>query len=170
MQETRVRSLVGKIPWSREWQPTLVFLPGESHGQRSWWAIVPQGHRVEHDWATNIQFSWVEFSRSVMSDSLPPHGLQHARSPCPSPTPRAYSNLHALSQWCHPTICCPLLFLSSIFPSIRVFSNESILHIRLPSIRVSASASALPMNIQDEWHGEFKMVEWHHWLDGQEFE
>ena len=49
------------------------------------------------------KFSLVQFSHSVMSDSLPPHGLQHARLPCPSPTPGAYSNSHPLSQWSHPT-------------------------------------------------------------------
>ena len=78
--------------------------------------------------------SSVEFSRSVVSDSLWPHGLQHARLPCPSPIPGAYSNSCPLSQWCHSTIsfCHPLLLLPSIFPSIRVFSNESVLHIRWP--------------------------------------
>ena len=69
-----------------------------------------------------------------MSNSLWPHGLQHARPPCPSPIPRVYSNSCPLSQWYHPTIssCCPLLLPPSIFPSIRVFSNESVLHIRWP--------------------------------------
>ena len=64
-----------------------------------------------------------------MSDSLWPHGLQHIRLPCPSPTVGACSNSCPLSQWCHPTIssCHPLLLLLSIFPSIRVFSNESVL-------------------------------------------
>ena len=67
-----------------------------------------------------------------MSDSLRPHGLQHTRLPCPSSTPRACSNSCPLSRWCHPTIssCPAFLFLPSIFPSIRVFSNESVLHIR----------------------------------------
>ena len=77
--------------------------------------------------------SSVQFSRPVMSDSLWPHELQHARPPCPSPTPGVYPNSCPLSQWCHPThliLCRPLLLLSSIFPSIRVFSNESALHIR----------------------------------------
>ena len=82
-----------------------------------------------------VQFSSVQFSHSVMSDSLQPHGLQHARHPCPSPTPRVYSvgiYLCPLSPWCHPTIlCCPLL-LPSIIPSIRVFSKESTLCIRWP--------------------------------------
>ena len=79
--------------------------------------------------AQHSRFSSVQFSRSVVSDSLQPHGLQHARPPCPSPTPRVYSDSHPLSQWCHPTIqlsnplSTPLL-LPSIFPSIRVFSNE----------------------------------------------
>ena len=67
-----------------------------------------------------------------MSDSLQPHGLQHARPPCPSPTPRAYSNSCPSSRWCHLILCRPLLLLSSIFPSIRVFSSESVLHIRWP--------------------------------------
>ena len=76
----------------------------------------------------------VQFSHPVTSDSLQPHGLQHTRLPCPSPTPGIYPNSCPLSWWCHPTIssCRPLLLLPSIFPSIRVFSNESTLHIRWP--------------------------------------
>ena len=77
----------------------------------------------------------VQFSRSVMSDSLQPHGLQHSRLPCPSPTPRAYSNSCALNWWGHSNhriLCYPLFLLPSIFPSIRVFSDESVLHIRWP--------------------------------------
>ena len=77
-----------------------------------------------------------QFSHPAVSDSLGHHGLQHARLPCSSPTPRAYSNSFPLSQWYHPTIylilCRPLLLLPSIFPSIRVFSNESVLLIRWP--------------------------------------
>ena len=69
-----------------------------------------------------------------MSDSLQPHGLQHARPPCASQTPRVYSNSCPLSQQCHPGIssCHPLLLLPSNFPSIRVFSNESALRMRWP--------------------------------------
>ena len=90
----------------------------------------------------------VQFSCSVMSDSLWPQGLQHARPPCTSPTPKVYSNSCPLSRWCHPTISPsvhPLLFLPSILPSIRVFSNESVLHIRWPKYR-SFSLNISPSN------------------------
>ena len=82
-----------------------------------------------------IQFSSLQFSHSVMSDIWRPHGLQHARLPCPSPTPRDYSNSCPLSQWCpsnHLILCYPLLLPPSIIPSIRVFSSESVLCIRWP--------------------------------------
>ena len=91
----------------------------------------------------------VQFSHSVMSDSLWPHGLQHARFPCPSPIPRACSNSWPLSWWCHPTISSSVLhFLPSIFSSIKVFSNEFFIS-GGQRIEASASASVLPMNIQD---------------------
>ena len=100
---------------------------------------------------TSVQFSSVQFSHSVMSDSLRPHGLQHARPSCPSPTPGVYSNSCPLSRWCHPTIssCCSLLLLPSIFPSIRLFQMSQFFASGGQSIGVSASASVLPMNIQD---------------------
>ena len=84
-------------------------------------------------------FSSVQFSCSVMSNSLLPHGLQHAGFPCPSPTPGACSNSCPLSQWCHWVsddhliLCHPLLLLPSMFTSIRVFSNESVLPNRWPN-------------------------------------
>ena len=73
------------------------------------------------------------FNCWVMSNSLQPHGLQHARLACPSPTPGAYSNSCPLSRWCLPTVssCRPLL-PPSAFYTIKVFSNESALHIRWP--------------------------------------
>ena len=80
---------------------------------------------------TSVQFSSV----AQPCLTLWPHGLQHARPPCPSPTPGVYSNSCPLSQWSpsnHLILCHPLLLLPSIFPSIRVFSNESVLHIRRP--------------------------------------
>ena len=70
-----------------------------------------------------------------MSNSLRPHGLQHTRPPCPSPTPKASSNSKSIELVIpsnYPILCYPLLCLPSIFPSIRVFSNESVLHIRWP--------------------------------------
>ena len=82
---------------------------------------------------TGYQSSSVQFSCSVMSNSLQPHGLQHARLPCPSPTARVYSNSCPSHWWCHPTISSsgvPFSSLLQSFPSIRVFSNESALRIR----------------------------------------
>ena len=89
--------------------------------------------------------SSVQFSRSVMSDSLWPHESQHTRPPCPSPTPGVHSDSHPSSQWCHPAIssCRPLLLLPPIPPSIRVFSNESTLHMRWPKYW-SFSFSTIP--------------------------
>ena len=96
-------------------------------------------------------FSSVQFSCSVMSDSLHPHGLQHARLPCLSPTPRAYSNSCPESVMpSNPLIIShPLLLLPSVLPSIRGFSNESILCIRWPKYwRFSFSISP-----SDEYSG-----------------
>ena len=78
------------------------------------------------------QFSSVQFSRSVVSDSLRPHESQHARPPGPSPTPGVHSDtsIELVMPSSHLILCRPLLFLPSIFPSNRVFSNESALHIR----------------------------------------
>ena len=90
----------------------------------------------------------VQFSHSVMSDSLRPHGLPHARPFCPSPTPGVYSNSCPLGRWCHPTISSSVIPFSShlqYFLSIRVFSNESVLHIRWPKYW-SFSLSISPPN------------------------
>jgi len=94
----------------------------------------------------------VQFSHSITSDSLQPHGLQHARPPCPSPTPRACSNSCPLSRWCHPTISSSAVPLSSCLQSFP--PSGSLLLSKLfasggQSIGISASASVLPMNIQD---------------------
>ena len=94
----------------------------------------------------------VQFSCSVVSDSLQPHELQHTRSPCPSPTSRVHSNSRPLSQWCHPAIsssvvpfssCPQSLPASGSFPMSKLFTSGG------QSIGVSASASVLPMNTQD---------------------
>ena len=89
-----------------------------------------------------------QFSSVAQScPTLRPHELQHARPPCPSPTPGVHPNTCPLSQWCHRTIssCHPLLLLPSTFPSIRVFFNESALHIRWPKYW-SFSFSISPSN------------------------
>ena len=81
-----------------------------------------------------VRFSSVQFSCSVVSDSLWPHELQHFRPPYPSPTPGVHSNSHLSSRWCHPAISSSVVpfYCPQIPPSIRVFSNESTLHMRWP--------------------------------------
>ena len=97
-------------------------------------------------------FSHEQFSRSVISNSLQPHGLQHARLPCPSPTPGVSSNSCPSSQWCHPTISSsitPFSFCLQSFPASGSFSMSQLLASGGQSTRASASASVLPTNIQD---------------------
>ena len=97
-------------------------------------------------------FSSVQFSHSVVSNSLQPHGLQHARPPCPSPTPRAYSNSCPLSRWCHPTISSSVVPFSSCLPSFPAsasFQMSQFFTSGGQSTGVSASTSVLLMNIQD---------------------
>ena len=94
----------------------------------------------------------LHFSRSVMSDSLRPHGLQHIRPPCPSPTPRVYSNSCPLSRCCHPTISLSVIPFSShlqSFPASGSFPVSQFFKACGQSTGVSASASVLPMNTQD---------------------
>ena len=100
-------SMWGLVPWPGiEPGPPALRAPSLSH------------------WTTRgVPHVAFQFSRSIVSDSFQPHGLQHARPPCPSPTPRACSNY---------ILCCPLLLLPSVFPSIRIFSYESVFHIWWP--------------------------------------
>ena len=93
----------------------------------------------------------VQFSRSVVSDSLWSHGLQHTRLPCPLPTPGVYSNLCPLSRWCHPTISSSVIPFSHLqsFPASGSFPMSQFFTLGGQSIGVSASASVLPMNNQD---------------------
>ena len=95
--------------------------------------------------------SSVQFSHSVMSDSLRPHELQHARSPCPSPIPRVYPNSCPLSPWCHPIISSSVIPFSHLqsFPASGSFQMSQLFASGGQSIRVSASTSVLPMNTQD---------------------
>ena len=112
----------------------------------------------------NFQGYSVQFSRSVMSDSLWPHEPQHTRPPCPSPTPGVHPNPCLLSQWCHPTISssvipfsCPQSFSASgSFPVSQLFASGG------QSIGVSASTSVLPMNTQ-----EWSPLGWTGWISLQ---
>ena len=91
------------------------------------------------------------FSRSVMSNSLKPRGLQHARPPCSSPTPRVYSDSCPLSRWCHSTISSSVVAFSSCLQSLPAsgsFQMSQFFASGGQSIGVSASASGLPMSIQ----------------------
>ena len=101
---------------------------------------------------SNILISSVQFSRSVVSDSLQPHELQHARLPCPSPTPGVYPNSRPLSWWCHPTISSSVVPFSSCpqsFPASGSFQMSQLFASRGQTIGVSASTSVLLMNTQD---------------------
>ena len=96
--------------------------------------------------------SSVQFSHWVMSESLQPHGLQHTRPPCPSPTPRIYSNSRPLTRWCHPAISSSVVPFSSrlqSFPASGSFQMSQFFPSGSQSIGVSDSASVPPMNIQD---------------------
>ena len=100
----------------------------------------------------SVQFSSVQFSSSVVSDSLWPHESQHARPPCPSPTPGVYSNSCPSSWWCHPAISSSVVPFSSCpqrLPASRSFPVSQLFTWGGQSIGASASASVLPMNTQD---------------------
>ena len=101
---------------------------------------------------SNSYYFSVQFSRSVVSSSLWPHGLKHVRPPCPSPTPGVHSDSCPLSQWCHPTISSSVAPFSSwlqSFPASGSFLMSQFFVSGGQSIRVSVSASVLPINIQD---------------------
>ena len=100
----------------------------------------------------------VQFSHSVVSDSLRPHESQHVRPPCPSPTPRVHSDSCPLSQWCHLAVSSSVIPFSSCPQSLPASESfpMSQLHMRWPNTGVSALASFLPKNTQDwssEWTG-----------------
>ena len=96
-------------------------------------------------------FSSVQFSHSVMSDSLRPHEPQHTRPSCPSPTARVYTNPCPLSRWCHPTISSSVILFScpQSFPASGSFQMSQLFPSGGKSTGVSVSTSVLPMNTQD---------------------
>ena len=112
-----------------------------------------------------VNFTSVQFSCSVMSNSFRPHGLQHTRPPCPSPTPGVHPDSCPLSRWCHPTIsssvipfssCSQSFSASGSFPMSQLFTSGG------QSIGVSASTSVLPMNTQD-----WSLLGWTGWISLQ---
>ena len=111
--------------------------------------LVPLNHKFINVIIPKVS---VQFSGSVVYNSLRPHWLQHARPPCPSPTPGVYSNSCPLIQWCHPTISFSVIPFSSClqsFPASGSFQMSQFFTSGGQRIGVSASASVLPMNIQD---------------------
>ena len=113
-------------------------------------------------WQTSVQFSSVQSSCLVMSDSLQPHESQQVSPPCPSPTPGVYSNSCPCSWWCHPAISSFVIPFSSCpqsLPASGSFSMSQLLPWGGQSVGVSASASVLPMNTQD-----WSPVGWTGWI------
>ena len=110
-------------------------------------------------------FSSVQFSHSVVSDSLRPHEPQHARPPCPSPTPGVHPNPCPLIKWCHPTISSSVVPFSSrpqSFPASRSFQMSHLFASGGQSTEASASTSVLPMNTQD-----WSPLGWTGWISFQ---
>ena len=144
----------GKLPVYMTFKPTQILYVIEISAWSSWEKREISGQKSgEFLFLPKLGFSLVQFSRSVMSDSLWPHGLQHARPPCPLPTHRACSNSCSSSWWCHPTISSSVIPFSSClqsFPASESFPMSQFFTSGGQIIGVSASASVLPMNIQ-EW-------------------
>ena len=110
-------------------------------------------------------FNSVQFSCSVVSDSLWPRKRQHARTPCPSPVPRVHPNSCPLSQWCHPTLSSSVILFSSCpqsLPASGSFPMSQLFESGGQSIGVSASTSVLPMNMQD-----WSALRWTGWISLQ---
>ena len=107
-----------------------------------------------------IAFSSVQFSYSVVSDSLWSHESQHARPPCPSPTPRVHSDSRPSSQWCHPAISSSVIPFSSCPQSLpaSVFSNESTLCMRWPKYLISLHKGDMVENFKIYYRREFSTI------------
>ena len=147
-------SLFTFMHWRRKWHPTPVFYPENLKDKGAWWAAIC-GVAQSWTWLKQLSSSsiwiwWEDTVESIAPSDDTRSGYQFSSvtqscptlwdsmdwnmpPPCPSPTPRAYSNSYPLSWWCHPTISSsviPLLLMPSVFPSIRVFSNEPVLRVR----------------------------------------
>ena len=141
------------------WPHGLYTVHGILQARRLEWVAVPFSRESSQPRSPTLQVDslpakpqQVQFSRSVMSDSLQPHEPQHARPPCPSPTPRTYSNSCPLRWWCHPIIGSSVVPFPSClwsFPASGSFPVTQFFAWGGQSIGASTSASVLPMNIQD---------------------
>ena len=123
------------------------------------------GQKTQIDISPKKTFSSVQFSHSVVSDSLRPHESQHARPPCPSPTPGVHSNSCLSSQWCHPAISSSVVPITSCpqsLPALGSFPMSQLFAWSGQSTGVSALASVLPMNTQD-----WSPLEWTGWISLQ---
>ena len=141
----------------------IYFLGLQNHWR--WW-LQPQNYKILASWKKSYdQPSSVQFSHSVVSDFLWPHELQHARPPCPSPTPRVHSDSRPLSQWCHPAISSSVIPFSSCpqpLPASDSFPMSQLFAWGGQSTGVSALASFLPKNTQD-----WSPLEWTGWISLQ---
>ena len=136
---------------------------GNAHKEKNNWDFLIETLKDYISWVTHS--SSVQFSHLVVSNSLQLHEPQHARPPCPSPTPRVYPNSCPSSRWCHPTISSSVIPFSSClqsFPASGSFPMSQFFASGGQSTGVSASASVLPMNIQDwfplEWTGWISLL------------
>ena len=128
----------------------------------SWWKKNVDNNTLPGTGSLYKLFYTIEFSRSVVSNSLRPHESQHTRPPCPSPTPRVHPNSRALSRWCHPAISSSVVPFSSCpqsLPASGSFPMSQLFTWGGQSIGVSASASVLPKNTQD-----WSPLEWTGWI------
>ena len=144
---TKSGELAPALPWSpqslRQRFPRWYFLRSVVSENKL------EGTDVDKQWKPIIS---VQFSLSVVSDSLWPHGLQHTRPPCPSPTSGVYSNSSPSSLWCHPTISSSVVHFSfhlKSFPASGSFPMSQLFASGGQSIGISVSTSVLPMNTQD---------------------
>ena len=149
VQETRVWSLGQEDPLGNGGEgygPLLQYSCLENSMDRGAWQTIVSPWDCKR-----VRHSSVQFSHSVMSDSLRPHEPQHARPPCPTPPPRVHPNPCPLCRWCHLTVSSSVIPFScpSVSPSIRSFQMSQQSASGGQSIGVSASTSVPPMNTQD---------------------
>ena len=157
-ENVNIAPLGSKVFYS--WNGCLSSLYPQHLPSKVWWL---NHNTIPYYWQRNA--GSVRFSRSVVSDSLRPHELQHARPPCPSPTPGVHPNSCALSWWCHPAISSSVVPFSSCpqsLPAWGSFPMSQLFAWGGQSTGVSASASVLPMNTQD-----WSPLGWTDWISLQ---